>query len=56
MENEKLPSACLPKELAQKVYCTQSIIDVMIGLRDDGYSGLGLGLVLDLIERDAHVS
>jgi hypothetical protein len=53
---ETLTSHILPKENAQVVYCTQSIIDMLEGLKEDGYSGLGLGLIVDLIERDAHVS
>lgn len=52
----KLPSAGLDLAEAQKVYCTQSVIDMLEGLKDEGYSGLGLGLIVDLIVRDAHVS
>jgi hypothetical protein len=34
-------------------YNTQSLIDLFTALERDGYSGLSLGLVIDLIRRDA---
>jgi hypothetical protein len=39
-------------EIAQKVYETKDLIKMLKALEKDGYSGLGLGLILDLIERD----
>lgn len=56
MTVHELPSAALPLELAQKTYCTQSLIDLFTALKEDGYSGLGLGLIIDLIDRDAHAA
>ena len=51
---ETLVSKNLPLEDAQKVYCTQALIELFEGLQKDGYSGLGLGLIVDLVVRDCH--
>jgi hypothetical protein len=34
------------------IYATEDIIELFWGLLKDGYTGLGFGLILDLIERD----
>lgn len=34
------------------VYKTEDLIELFWGLLKDGYTGLGFGLILDLIERD----
>ena len=52
LPNLELPSHYLPMEIAQKVYETKDLIKMLKALEKDGYSGLGLGLILDLIERD----
>jgi hypothetical protein len=52
VEGERLPSDYLPRDLAQKVYETKDLIKMLKALEKDGYSGLGLGLIVDLIERD----
>jgi hypothetical protein len=52
---EKLTSDLLPTEIAQVVYDTKSLIKLFKDLEKKGYSGLGLGLIVDLIERDADV-
>jgi hypothetical protein len=52
----QLTSHLLPEEKAQVVYDTKSLIALFKDLEKRGYSGLGLGLIVDLIERDAHVS
>jgi len=36
----------------QSVYKTEDLIELFWGLLKDGYTGLGFGLILDLIERD----
>jgi hypothetical protein len=36
----------------QGIYKTEDIIELFWGLLKDGYTGLGFGLILDLIERD----
>jgi hypothetical protein len=36
----------------QGVYKTEDLIELFWGLLKDGYTGLGFGLILDLIERD----
>lgn len=51
---ETLVSQSLPLEVAQKVYCTQALIEMLKDLQEDGYSGLGLGLIVDLVVRDVH--
>jgi hypothetical protein len=39
--------------MGRERYETQSLIDLFTDLERDGYSGLSLGLVIDLIRRDA---
>jgi hypothetical protein len=34
------------------LYKTEDLIELFWGLLKDGYTGLGFGLILDLIERD----
>jgi hypothetical protein len=34
------------------IYKTEDLIELFWGLLKDGYTGLGFGLILDLIERD----
>ena len=34
------------------LYKTEDLIEMFWGLLKDGYTGLGFGLILDLIERD----
>jgi len=34
------------------IYKTEDLIEMFWGLLKDGYTGLGFGLILDLIERD----
>lgn len=51
-EEDYLPSDHLPFDLARKVYKTKDLIAMLKGLEKAGYSGLGLGLIVDLIERD----
>jgi hypothetical protein len=34
------------------MYKTEDLIELFWGLLKDGYTGLGFGLILDLIERD----
>ena len=34
------------------IYATEDLIELFWGLLKDGYTGLGFGLILDLIERD----
>jgi hypothetical protein len=36
----------------QGIYKTEDLIELFWGLLKDGYTGLGFGLILDLIERD----
>ena len=36
----------------QGLYKTEDLIEMFWGLLKDGYTGLGFGLILDLIERD----
>lgn len=36
----------------QGIYKTEDLIELFWGLHKDGYTGLGFGLILDLIERD----
>lgn len=43
----------IPREMSQELYDTQSLIELFTQLQRDGYSGLGLGLIVDLIRRDA---
>jgi hypothetical protein len=52
----QLTSHLLPEEKAQIIYDTKSLIELFEELDKKGYSGLGLGLIVDLIERDCHVS
>ena len=50
---EHLPSNHLPTELGQQMFKTKKLIKLFKQLKKDGYSGLSLGLIIDLIERDA---
>jgi len=34
------------------IYATEDLIELFWGLLKEGYTGLGFGLILDLIERD----
>jgi hypothetical protein len=34
------------------MYATEDLIEMCWGLLKDGYTGLGFGLILDLIQRD----
>jgi len=34
------------------MYATEDLIEMFWGLLKDGYTGLGFGLILDLIQRD----
>lgn len=36
----------------QAVYATDKLIELFWGLLQDGYTGLSMGLIVDLIERD----
>ena len=36
----------------QGIYKTEDLIELFWGLQKEGYTGLGFGLILDLIERD----
>ena len=38
--------------MGRERYNTQSLIDLFTALERDGYSGLSLGLIIDLIRRD----
>jgi len=50
MEQKKhTVSNSLPTEYAQQVYDTDEVVEMMRELSKDGYSGLGLGLIVDLI-------
>ena len=51
--NEKLTSLLLPNNKAEVIYDTKALIKLFKNLEKEGYSGLSLGLILDLIERDA---
>lgn len=47
--NGNMLSHALPDEYSQRVYDTESIIEMLIELSEDGYCGLGLGLLVDLV-------
>jgi hypothetical protein len=42
----------MPPEMSAELYETAELISVFCDLARDGYSGLGLGLIIDLIRRD----
>lgn len=48
-----LTSQKLDDAITQRVYDTKSLIALFRDLEKQGYSGLGMGLIIDLIERDA---
>lgn len=43
----------ITKEMGSECYTAESIAELFGDLVRDGYSGLSLGLVIDLIRRDA---
>jgi hypothetical protein len=49
----QLTSHLLPEEKAQVVYDTKALIKLFKALEKEGYAGLSLGLIIDLIEREA---
>jgi hypothetical protein len=53
-KEEKMSCKCENKNKYdnQGVYKTEDLIELFWGLLKDGYTGLGFGLILDLIERD----
>jgi hypothetical protein len=50
--NEKCDCGNSAKYDNNGVYKTEDLIELFWGLLKDGYTGLGFGLILDLIERD----
>jgi hypothetical protein len=51
---EKLISDNLPLEIAQVCYTTESLVKLFRSLNREGYEALSLGLIIDLIGRDAN--
>jgi hypothetical protein len=48
-----LTSQKIDDAITQRIYDTQSLIALFRELEEQGYSALGMGLIIDLIERDA---
>lgn len=46
-------SNTITPEVAGECYETRSLIKLFTDLEADGYTGLGLGLIIDLVRRDA---
>lgn len=44
----------ITKANAQECYTIESLQALFLGLHQDGYSALGLGLIIDLVRRDAN--
>jgi hypothetical protein len=44
---------CINPATSGELYQTRSLVELFTNLDNDGYSGLSLGLIIDLIRRDA---
>ena len=44
---------CINPATSGELYKTSSLVELFTNLDNDGYSGLSLGLIIDLIRRDA---